>query len=204
MASATAERTASFPPAWTRYSLRTRRAAILPSQPSDRRRRRIARSANPKGQKRVGALIPKFEPPHRMGAPAEGGPHMLRRLVRTASSLPSVLVLVLVVTMGAPGRATAQPIPPNHDSSAMPGNEAEDAIAVNPTNPLNIVTMSTLPDVPSGLFEGVSFDGGQTWTRQVIGTGSPLGEICCDEQLTFDAYGNLWMTYLLNTNGNVP
>jgi hypothetical protein len=129
---------------------------------------------------------------------------MPRRTVRVAAALPSVLALALVVMPAVPAWATAQSIPPNHDSSAMPGNEAEDAIAVNPTNPLNVVTMSTLPDVPSGLFEGVSFDGGQTWTRQVIGTGSPLGEICCDEQLTFDAYGNLWMTYLLNTDGNVP
>ena len=99
--------------------------------------------------------------------------------------------------------AAAAPVPPNFDSSVMPGNEAEDAIAVNPANPSNIVTMSTLPDVPSGLFEGVSFDGGKTWTRQVIGTGAPLGEICCDQQLAWDRFGNLWMTYLVNTNGHV-
>jgi hypothetical protein len=85
----------------------------------------------------------------------------------------------------------------------MHGNEAEDAIAVNPANPLNVVTMATLPDVVSGLFEGVSFDGGKTWTRKVIGTGAPLGEICCDEQLAWDRFGNLWMTYLVNTNGHV-
>jgi hypothetical protein len=86
----------------------------------------------------------------------------------------------------------------------MHGNEAEDAIAINPTNPRNVVAMSTLPDVPAGLAVGVSFDGGQTWTRRVIGTGGQLGEICCDQQLAWDAYGNLWMVYLLNTNGNVP
>src|SRR2546427_2754889 len=127
-----------------------------------------------------------------------------RGLSRVGSPLPLVMTVALATLLGLPGSVNAQSIPPNHNASAAHGNEAEDAIAVNPTNPLNIVTMSTLPDVPSGLFEGVSFDGGQTWTRQVIGTGSPLGEICCDEQLTFDAYGNLWMTYLLNTNGNVP
>jgi hypothetical protein len=85
----------------------------------------------------------------------------------------------------------------------MHGNEAEDAIAVNPRDPSNIVAMSTLPDVVSGLFEGVSFDGGKAWTRKVIGTGAPLGQICCDEQLAWDNFGNLWMTYLVNTNGNV-
>jgi hypothetical protein len=112
-----------------------------------------------------------------------------------------MLALAVLVTTAFP--ATAATVGPSTDVSVMSGNEAEDAIAVNPTNPLNVVAMSTLPDVPSGLFEGVSFDGGQTWTRSVIGTGGDLGEICCDEQLTFDPYGNLWMTYLLNTNGNI-
>jgi hypothetical protein len=57
--------------------------------------------------------------------------------------------------------------------------------------------------VVSGLFEGVSFNGGKTWTRQIIGTGGSLGQICCDQQLAWDRFGNLWMTYLVNTNGNV-
>ncbi len=92
----------------------------------------------------------------------------------------------------------------NVNVTAMPGNEAEDAIAVNPTNPSNVVAMSTLPDVISGLAVGVSFNAGQTWSRGVIGAaGDPLGEICCDEQLAWDRFGNLWMTYLVNTNGHV-
>jgi hypothetical protein len=56
---------------------------------------------------------------------------------------------------------------------------------------------------PSGLVEAISLDGGTTWTRKIIGAGDSLGEICCDEQLAWDHYGNLWMTYLLNTNGDV-
>jgi hypothetical protein len=64
--------------------------------------------------------------------------------------------------------------------------------------------MSTLPEVPAGLAVGVSFDAGATWTRSVIGAaGDPLGEICCDEQLAWDRFGNLWMTYLVNTSGNI-
>src|SRR6266480_1640428 len=127
---------------------------------------------------------------------------MHRRMIRL-TTLPALLSLILIVAM-APARASSPAVPPNHDASVMSGNEAENAIAVNPTNPSNVVTMSTLPEVPSGLFEGVSFDGGQTWTRKVIGTGAPLGKICCDQQLTFDRYGNLWMVYLLNRNGNIP
>src|SRR5437763_10194924 len=91
--------------------------------------------------------------------------------VLTAASL-SVLALAAL-------SAGAAATPANLDTSAMPGNEAENAIAVNPKNPSNVVAMSTLPDVVSGLFEGVSFDGGQTWTRRVIGgsAADPLGAI---------------------------
>jgi len=116
----------------------------------------------------------------------------------------SLATLTLALVLAVPAAAVVRSIPANLNTSAMPGNEAEDAIAVNPTNPQNIVTMATLPDVVSGLFEGVSFDGGATWTRKVIGTGGPLGEICCDQQLAWDPYGNLWMVYLLNTSDNIP
>lgn len=123
---------------------------------------------------------------------------------RAISGIASAAVVVASLALPALSAHASRGVPPNFDVSAQPGNEAEDAIAVNPTNPLNIVAMSTLPDVPAGLFEGASFDGGQTWTRQVIGTGGDLGEICCDQQLAWDEFGNLWMVYLLNTNGNVP
>ena len=129
---------------------------------------------------------------------------MCRRVLRILSfSTPAFVAIGLLASVSAPAGAAVSPIPPNFDSSAVHGNEAEDAIAVNPANPSNIVTMATLPDVVSGLFEGVSFDGGKSWTRHLIGTAGPLGEICCDEQLTWDRFGNLWMTYLVNTNGNV-
>jgi hypothetical protein len=129
---------------------------------------------------------------------------MNRRIFRMLTiSTPVFAAIALAGSMTLPAGAATQTTPPNFDASAMHGNEAEDAIAVNPANASNVVTMSTLPDVVSGLFEGVSFNGGQTWTRQVIGTGGQLGEICCDEQLAWDRFGNLWMTYLVNTNGNV-
>ena len=129
---------------------------------------------------------------------------MNRRMLRILTvSTPAFAAIALLASMTAPAAAAVPPVPPNFDSSVMHGNEAEDAIAINPANPSNIVTMSTLPDVVSGLFEGVSFNGGKTWTRQGIGTAAPLGEICCDQQLAWDRFGNLWMTYLVNTNGNV-
>ena len=117
----------------------------------------------------------------------------------------SVLVVALLFALALPGSpASAQP--PNINVSARSGNEAEDAIAINPTDPSNIVSMSTLPGPVSGLFEGVSFDGGATWTRKIIADGSDeLGEACCDQQLSWDSFGNLWMVYLFSgSNGHVP
>jgi len=130
---------------------------------------------------------------------------MSQRMVQMLTvCAPILAAIALLGPMTAPvGAAVQAAIPPNFDVSAMHGNEAEDAIAINPADPSNVVAMSTLPDVPSGLFEGVSFNGGKTWTRQVIGTGGPLGQICCDQQLAWDRFGNLWMTYLVNTNGDV-
>jgi hypothetical protein len=129
---------------------------------------------------------------------------MNRRIFRMLTIPATVFAAVaLAGSMTVPVAAATPSIPPNFDISAMHGNEAEDAIAINPTNPSNVVAMSTLPDVVSGLFEGVSFDGGSTWTRQVIGTGGQLGQICCDQQLAWDNFGNLWMTYLVNTDGDV-
>src|SRR2546426_4505900 len=115
------------------------------------------------------------------------------------------LSLALFVSLGIPAGAAHTQIPTNVNVSALGGNDAEDAIAVNPTNPSNVVAMSVLPVGVVGLFEGVSFDGGVTWTRQIIGAGDNLGDICCDQQLTWDSFGNLWMVYLFSgSNGNVP
>src|SRR5437667_11491962 len=98
-----------------------------------------------------------------------------------ASALASLLLLVPAGTSAA--SASTSPLPPNFDATAMPGNEAENAVAINPTNPRNVVAMSTLPDVVAGIAVAVTFDGGRTWTRNVIGTGGgDLGDICCDEQ----------------------
>jgi hypothetical protein len=115
------------------------------------------------------------------------------------------IVLGLAVALAVTGLAAAAPLPTNFDSSVLAGNEAEDAIAVNPTNASNVVTMSTLSDAVAGLSVNVTFDGGSTWSRRIIGssTSDPLGDICCDEQLAWDHYGNLWLTYLLNSNGDV-
>jgi hypothetical protein len=123
---------------------------------------------------------------------------------RFFATTSSMIVLAFAGALATATLATAAAPIPNFNVTAMPGNEAEDAIAVNPTSPSNVVAMSTLPDVVAGLAVGVSFNSGHTWARRVIGTtGDPLGEICCDQQLAWDRYGNLWMTYLVNSSGDV-
>jgi hypothetical protein len=126
----------------------------------------------------------------------------VRRRLNIILAITSMVPALLLVSATA-ARAVAA-TPPNVDVSRAPGNEAENAIAVNPANPDNVVAMSVLSDEESGIFVGVSFDGGNSWATRVIGQGDALGEICCDQQLAFDRYGNLWMTYLLNTTGNLP
>jgi hypothetical protein len=117
----------------------------------------------------------------------------------------STIVLAFVAALATAALAGAAPPISNINVTAMPGNEAEDAIAVNPTNPSNVVAMSTLSDAVAGLAVGTSFNSGRTWTRRVIGatTSDPLGDICCDEQTAWDRFGNLWVTYLLNSSLHV-
>lgn len=127
------------------------------------------------------------------------------RHLRLRSKTLTIILGLAVGLAATTGLAAAAPLQPNLDSSALPGNESEDAIAVNPTNTSNVVTMATLPDVISGLSVNVTFNGGRTWARRVIGAtnSDPLGDICCDQQLGWDRFGNLWMTYLVNANDDI-
>ena len=56
----------------------------------------------------------------------------------------------------------------------------------------------------AGKFLAVSFDGGSTWTRRLVGNGDNLGDACCDPSLAFDEHGNLFMTYLYQVENVVP
>src|ERR1700761_1380482 len=114
----------------------------------------------------------------------------------------AMATLVMAAAPAAAGGPVLRHPPRNIDVSQMAGNHAEDAVAINPTDPRNVVAVSVASSRQAGLFEGVTFDGGRTWHRTVIGTGGALGEICCDEALAWDHYGNLWLSYLINENRN--
>jgi BNR/Asp-box repeat len=117
-----------------------------------------------------------------------------------------VAAVVAAVVLTMPAGA----VPANVDVSQRHLNESEEAIAVNPTNPNNIVIFTNVGHAEAGLtagmFLGVSFDGGKTWTRRLVGLGAgdPLGDTCCDPSLSFDRYGNLFMTYLYQVENEVP
>src|SRR5436190_1465973 len=96
----------------------------------------------------------------------ERGDKMRARFFATTSS---TIVLAFAGALVTATLATAAAPIPNFNVTAMPGNEAEDAIAVNPANASNVVAMSTLPDVVAGLAVGVSFNSGHTWARRGLG-----------------------------------
>jgi hypothetical protein len=109
----------------------------------------------------------------------------------------------------ASSRLPAGLVGPVSDVTPVPGNQDENTVAINPTNTKNIVALSTAdngsPGFLGGLVEGYTFDGGATWTNQVIADGTDgMGPACCDESLSFDQNGHLFLTYLDNEDGNVP
>ncbi|HLO15651.1 MAG TPA: sialidase family protein [Anaerolineales bacterium] len=131
----------------------------------------------------------------------------MRSIVRVSNL---IVTLIVLIALSAVGKASARnslnaPIAPNIDVSQRPGNESEEAIAVNPTNPNNIVIFTNIAEGVSGMFLATSFDGGLTWTRRIVGEGNDVfGDTCCDPSLSFDEFGNLFMTYLYNTENVVP
>jgi hypothetical protein len=120
---------------------------------------------------------------------------------------PGLLILIGLIAL-APGAAIAKSTPLNIDVSQRHLNESEEAIAVNPTNPRNIVIVTNVghreAGLTAGMFESVSFDGGATWTGRLIGNNDNLGDACCDPTLSFDGFGNLFMSYLFEAENQVP
>jgi Neuraminidase (sialidase) len=66
------------------------------------------------------------------------------------------------------------------------------------------VIVSNVVEPAAGMFAAVSFDGGTTWATRLIGDNDNLGAACCDPSLSFDGFGNLFLTYLYNVGNIVP
>jgi hypothetical protein len=85
---------------------------------------------------------------------------------------------------------------PNVNITKLAGNQAEGAIAVDPTNPLRLFAFSN-PSSGSNLTGSVSSNGGATWATRTMATGSDgLAAACCDPSCAFDAFGNLFICYI--------
>ncbi len=125
----------------------------------------------------------------------------MQRALRVVSLIAVVAALVGLSSGAASAKSST---PQNVDVSQRPGNESEEAIAVNPTNPKNMVIFTNIAEGVNGMFLAVTFDGGQTWNRRIVGDNDNLGDACCDPSLSFDEYGNLFMTYLYNVENVVP
>jgi BNR/Asp-box repeat len=119
-------------------------------------------------------------------------------------SILFVAAMIASVVASVPAMAT----PTNVDVSRRHLNESEEAIAVNPTNPENIVVVTNVghreAGLAAGMLAGVSFDGGHTWATRLIGNNDNLGDACCDPSLSFDQHGNLFLTYLFEVENVVP
>ncbi|CAN5199217.1 hypothetical protein BH20ACT24_BH20ACT24_12760 [soil metagenome] len=137
----------------------------------------------------------------------------MRRIAPSVARVAWTFALVSGLTLAASGSAGARTAPTESgprivrqvvNVSKMSGNQAEIAVAVNPTNPDNVVIASNL-ETGSGLFKAYSMNGGRTWTKTVIGDGDNLGNICCDPTMSFDEFGNLFLAYLSDDDfGVVP
>ncbi len=118
------------------------------------------------------------------------------------------LIAIATMAMVAFSRSAASAkssIPQNVNVSQRLGNESEEAIAVNPTNPNNIVIFTNIAEGRAGMFLAVTFDGGKTWNRRIVGTGNDVfGDTCCDPSASFDKYGNLFLSWLYNVDQVVP
>ncbi len=114
----------------------------------------------------------------------------------------SVLLSVcgfLVIALPA-GRLAAQctnlSAATNVDISRRTGQEVESNIAIDPTNPMRLFACSVLLTT-NAEFGAYSTNGGTTWTTRNFLTGSDgMAAACCDGQLAWDDYGNLFVTYI--------
>src|SRR5258708_19510045 len=76
---------------------------------------------------------------------------------------------------GASRQSRLNPIPTNIDVRQRAGNESEETVAVNPTNPNNIVIVTNVEPPAAGMFAAVRFNGGTTSNTRVIGDNANLG-----------------------------
>src|SRR5262245_11848291 len=118
----------------------------------------------------------------------------------------SLTVLLFVSVLDA-GRASGQPLVlgANVNVSALGGAQSEVGIAVNPTNPLNLVAVSNQIANLTQLAVWFSQNGGTTWTANFITNtqdGFGAGDSRFDPNVAFDSDGNVYVVYSTTGTGN--
>jgi hypothetical protein len=112
------------------------------------------------------------------------------------------LIVAGMLLSAVPAGAVPPPII-DVNVSKRPTNQAEEAVAVDPTNAQNVVVASNV-EYGYGIFVGVSHDEGASFTRSVIGDNDRFGKACCDPTITWDASGNLYLGWLGYEGRSVP
>jgi hypothetical protein len=87
--------------------------------------------------------------------------------------------------------------PSNVNVSNLVGNEAEVSVAINPTDPDNLVVVGHAPGFTT-MNTFFSLDGGETWTLVPLGPADDGQEDCLarvDPTVAFDAQGNVYAGY---------
>ncbi len=103
----------------------------------------------------------------------------------------ALIVCVFFVTpliAGAPQSFRRDPVPTNVDVSQRSGNESEETVAVNPTNPNNIVIVTNVDFPAAGMFAAVSLDGGvnaATRACRSINSAISFSPICIMSEISF-------------------
>ena len=124
---------------------------------------------------------------------------MLKRALAVGLGL---VLLSSQAAVGAPRRAPT--VTPNVNITRLGGNQSEAAIAIDPTDPSNVVEFSNR-ERGVGMVLARSTDGGATWNVSPFARGDRFGKACCDPTLSWDAYGNLFMAWIsLEDSGAIP
>lgn len=108
--------------------------------------------------------------------------------------LAAVLPIVALLTATVPGVAVAA-APTVVDVSRRATNQSEAAVAASPLDPNDVVIVSNV-ERGYGIFVAVSHDGGATWSHRVVGDADSFGRACCDPTISWDRFGNLFLSWL--------
>ncbi len=112
-----------------------------------------------------------------------------------ALALAAVLAITTAVTASAGSRSVGGQQPANVDVTNKKGEQSTTTVAVNPTNPLDILTASN--DFTDALTAQVyeSLDGGAHWSRVSTGIADGIAAKCASPWLHFNAVGDAFFAY---------